>query len=144
MKGGKMRLFIPALLAVVVIAFAQTGYAKEPVEFTAEFFNTIKAGKISEAYDHLFAGSSIPSQKPQSVEVLKRQTATALPLYGAIIGPEKFREEKIGDSIVRLVYILKMERAPTVWEFYFYKPKEQWFLAYVVFNDQFQQLNKIE
>lgn len=119
-------------------------YAKEPIEFTAEFFQMVEDSKISEAYDRLFVGSPIPAQKPQAVDMLKRQTASSLPLYGGIVGIEKLREEKVGRSVVRLVYILKSEMAPTVWEFYFYKPKEKWFLANVKFNDQFQSLHRLE
>jgi len=132
------------IIAIVLATSAHIGYAKEPGEFTAEFFTMLEAGKISEAYDQLFVGSQIPAQKPQAVDMLKRQTSSGLPLYGKIVGLEKIREERIGKSIVRLVYILKLEQAPTVWEFYFYKPKGNWFLANVIFNDQFQLLHKVE
>jgi hypothetical protein len=95
---------------------------------------------ISEAYDKLFRGSSIPTEKPQSIAVLKQQTQIALPLYGKVLGYELVREESFGTSVVRLVYLLKAEKHVTVWEFYFYKPKDDWFLANVYFNDQFNYL----
>jgi hypothetical protein len=145
MKGNlKMKWFMPLLIAIVLVASSQLSQAKEPIEFSTEFFKMVEAGKISEAYDQLFSGSQIPAQKPQAVDLLKRQTSSGLPLYGGIVGLEKIREERIGNSIIRLVYVLKLELAPTVWEFYFYKPKENWFLANVIFNDQFQLLHKIE
>ena len=139
-----MKRLIPFLIGLVLIATVQHSYAKEPIEFTAEFFTLVKAGKISEAYDGLFVGSQIPAQKPQAVDMLKRQTSSGLPLYGNIVGFEKIRDERIGNSIVRLVYVLKSELAPTIWEFYFYKPKDQWFLAKVKFNDQFQLIEKTQ
>ncbi|MBW1728281.1 MAG: hypothetical protein JRJ62_12040 [Deltaproteobacteria bacterium] len=132
------------IIIVAVFAFEQIGYAKEPVEFTEEFFSMVSAGKISKAYDQLFVGSQIPAQKPQAVDMLKRQTSSGLPLYGKIVGFEKIRDERIGRSIVRLVYVLKLELSPTTWEFYFYKPKDRWFLVKVNFNDQFQLLHKME
>ena len=100
----------------------------------------LQRGRISEAYDTLFKDSNIPVAKPQAVTMIKTQTASGLPLYGDIVGFEKVREEKIGSSLVRLVYILKSEKAPTVWELYFYKAESDWFLANIVFNDQFQLL----
>ena len=139
-----MKKFTFLIIIIAVFSFVQISYAKEPVEFTSEFFTMLSAGKISKAYDQLFIGSQIPAQKPQAVDMLKRQTSSALPLYGEIVGLEKIREERIGKSIVRLVYVLKLELAPTTWEFYFYKPKGNWFLANVIFNDQFQLLHKIE
>jgi hypothetical protein len=74
--------------------------------------------------------------------MLKQQTQTVLPIYGEVIGYEFLREETFGDSVVRLVYLLKSEKHPTVWEFYFYKPKTEWFLSNILFNDQFQLLDK--
>ncbi len=139
-----MKKLVPLVVTFVWVIFADICYAKEPIEFTVEFFKMVEAGKISEAYDQLFVGSQIPKQKPQAVDLLKRQTSSGLPLYGKILGHEKIREERIGKSIVRLVYILKSEQAPTTWEFYFYKPKNNWFLSNVIFNDQFQLLHKVE
>jgi len=135
----KMTVFL--LAGIITCTFASTGFAKEPKEFVEEFFNLVKAGKVSQGYDILFAGSGIPAMKPQAVDMLKTQTASGLPMYGKILGFEKVREEKFGISIVRLVYILKSEKAPTIWEFYFYKPQTSWFLGHILFNDQFQLLD---
>jgi hypothetical protein len=104
----------------------------------------VQSGKIPEAYDQLLVGSQIPTQKPQAVDALKRQTASGLPMYGNILGVELIREEKIGESVFRLVYILKSEMAPTVWEFYFYKPKSDWFLGNILFNDEFKSLHSMK
>ena len=139
-----MKKFAPIYIAIFLVTSAHICYAKEPSEFTKDFFKMVMAGQISEAYDQLFVGSQIPVQKPQAVDMLKRQTSSGLPLYGSIVGLEKIREERIGQSIIRLVYVLKLELAPTTWEFYFYKPKGNWFLANVIFNDQFQLLHKVE
>lgn len=134
------------LLIIGIVLFVSTNncYAQEPIKSASDFFKMVKAGKVAEAYDQIFKGSQIPTQKPQAVEMLKTQTASGLPMYGKILGFEKMREEEIGTSIIRLVYILKSELHPTVWEFYFYKPKETWFLTNVIFNDQFQLLHKVE
>ncbi len=139
-----MKKFMPQLILVALIFSVHICHAKDPKEFTEDFLKMVQAGKISKAYDQLFVGSQIPSQKPQAVDMLKRQTTSGLPLYGRILGFEKIREERICESIIRLVYVLKSELAPTVWEFYFYRPNDNWFLANVIFNDQFQGLYKIE
>ena len=72
--------------------------------------------------------------------ILRQQTQNSLQIFGKILGHEFLSEKQIGSSIVRLVYILKSEKGPTVWEFYFYKPKDSWFLAKVTFNDHFGSL----
>jgi hypothetical protein len=129
------------LAGIITCAIASTGFAKEPTEFVEEFFNYVKEGKVSQGYDILFEGSEIPAMKPQAVDIIKTQTTSGLPTYGKILGFEKIREEKFGISIVRLVYVLKSDKAPTIWEFYFYKPQTSWFLRSVLFNDQFQLLS---
>ena len=134
------RIIILVLAGVMTWAMAGSCLAKEPREFVEEFFGYVKAGKVREGYDLLLAGSGIPAMKPQAVDTLKERTASALPTYGMVLGFDKVREEKFGSSIVRLVYVLKSEKAPTIWEFYFYKPQTSWFLGNVLFNDQFLSL----
>ena len=97
-------------------------------------------GKTDMAYDNLFKGSSMLTSNPQALQMLKNQTGSLLPLYGKVLGYEMIREETIGTSIVRLVYVLKSEVVPTVWEFYFYKPKDKWFVALVTLNDRFKAI----
>jgi hypothetical protein len=138
------RMIVFVLSGIMTCAIASSCLAKEPTEFVEEFFGQVRAGKVAEGYDILLAGSGIPAMKPQAVDVLKTQTASNLPMYGKILGFEKIREEKFGASVVRLVYLLKSEKAPTVWEFFFYKPQTNWFLANILFNDQFQLINRKE
>ena len=129
---------------LLLFCFCQIAAAKEPKEFTNNFFKMVRSGKIPEAFDQLFVGSQIPAQKPQAVDALKRQTASGLPIYGNVLGVELIREEKFGESIVRLVYVLKSDMAQTVWEFYFYKPKAEWFLGNILFNDEYNLLRSMK
>jgi len=105
------------------------------------FFERLIGGDINGAYDRLFAGSSIPVNKPQAVVFLKKQTASVFSLYGKPLGYELVREERFGKALARLVYILHTKVTPTVWEFFFYKPKDRWFLVNMAFNDKFDLLN---
>ena len=111
-----------------------------PKAMIETFFVEVQKGNIAVAYDQLFTGSLIPVDKPQAVNVLKQQTLANLPLYGKVLGFEQVHEEKLTDSVMRFVYILKTEKAPLTWEFYFYKPKADWFLANINYNDQFSSL----
>ena len=135
----KIIAILSCIFMFIIISFS-AAEEKSPKSFTETFLVTLKEGKISQAYDQLFVGSDIPISKPQAVDLIKSQTESMLPLYGKIIGFELIQEEKFGTSIVRLVYVLKMEKVPTVWEFYFYKPKTTWFLGNLLFNDQFNLL----
>lgn len=139
-----MRKALASITTIILILCASVALAKEPQQFTEEFFKEVKSGNINNAYDDLFKGSGIPQVKPQAVDVLKSQTTSLLSFFGAILDYEKIREENIGSSLVRFVYILKHEKAPTIWQFYFYRPKDNWFLVNVTFNDQFKNLQYIQ
>jgi hypothetical protein len=131
------------ILWTLLFLYPAAALAAEPATPKAmieTFFGGVQKGNIAGAYDQLFTGSTIPVDKPRAVTVLKQQTQANLPLYGTILGYEMVYEEKLSDSVIRYVYILKTEKAPLTWEFYFYKPKSDWFLANINFNDQFNFL----
>ncbi len=132
---------ILAIIFFVMLVSVCTAQDQSPKAMAETFFRTLQGGKISQAYDQLFAGSTIPQTKPQAVEAVKRQTESGLPQLGKILGFELIREEKFGTTIVRFVYLLKLEKSPTVWELYFYKPKTAWFIVNLMFNDQFNLLD---
>ena len=130
-------------LFAVLLMFPLCGLADDidlPKQRADAFLESIIKGDISDAYDRLFEGSTLPADKPQDVVALKQQTQVGLPLYGKTLGYELVKEEKFGESLVRLSYLLKSEKGPTVWVFHFYRPEDSWILAGVNFTDQLQQL----
>jgi len=67
--------------------------------------------------------------------MIKEQTQSTLADYGKILGYDLIREEKFGGSVLRLVYLVKSEVVPTVWQFFFYKPNSEWYLLGITFFD---------
>ena len=67
-------LLLPLLPSSSVIAAAPL-----PKQSNESFFTAVINGEIAEGYDQLFAGSSIPQDKPQAVASLKQQTQSGLP-----------------------------------------------------------------
>jgi len=134
------KVFLIAAMLVTVMTVNGEAKGDAPVRVVESFLEMLKQGDISNAYDRLFMNSNILFEKPEAVEMIKTQTAKNLPLYGHILGYEKIHGEKFGSSIIRLVYVLKSEKVATVWEFYFYKPESEWFVASIQFNDKFDLL----
>ena len=140
------KLFLLALWAAVVSgacfwsAPTAAGTDLGPKEQADLFFRQVKAGNINDAYQSLFARSGIAQAKPQALEALRRQTEAYLPLFGKILDWELVEEEKFGSSLVRMVFLLKTEKHPLTWEFFFYKPADVWFASQVTFDDQFRAL----
>jgi hypothetical protein len=131
------RILLVLCLAVIVCPV----YAQNSPRGMAEaFLSTIAQGQMAAGYTKLFEGSNIARDKGQG-SAIRKQTEAALPPLGKVLGFDLIREEPFGTSLVRLVYLLKSERHLTAWEFYFYKPKNAWFVAEVNFSDKFYLLN---
>ncbi len=128
------------LFTVTPNASAKVADVAATMQKTETFLSKLMAEQIGPAYDELFAGSTIARSKPQAVAYLKSQTATLRSLYGKVLGYERLSSRTFGDSGVRLLYILKYEVSPIVFEFYFYRVSGEWILVKVRFNDQMSWL----
>jgi hypothetical protein len=58
--------------------------------------------------------------------------------YGKSVGYEFVGEKKVGESILRLVYIEKTAKHALPWMFLFYKAPSGWVLNSFAWNDQIQ------
>ena len=114
---------------------AQTEKSATPVAIAESFLARVGKGEIGPAYDDLLSNSLINAQ-PMQVEALKRQTEVGLPLYGKGLGYELYEEHKFGASLVRLVYIQRLEKHALIWVFWFYKTQASWQVNKMNFNDQ--------
>ena len=131
--------------AIIVAAFVAGSFSAaiaddspSPKQRAEKFFHALAEKGPGPAFDLLFEGSSITSQKPQAVDAMKRQTEAALPMYGKILDSELVEEKAVGKSVVLLVYVQRLEQHPLIWRFWFYKPHDRWYLSTVFFNDQLQ------
>lgn len=129
------RVFVIGALCL----WATHGNAQQTPRAIAEAFLTAAAqGQVANGYKKLFEGSNITGNQAAGI---RSRTEAALPTYGKALGIELLREEQFGPSLSRLVYMIKSERHPTLWEFYFYKPANRWFVAEVNFSEKFTMLN---
>ncbi|GEM_PF-5604994 len=107
-----------------------------------QFLQTIVDGRVDEAYDGLFKDSSLLKLKPQAIEITKQQTNMLVSLYGKKLGFEFIKKQTFGNSVIRLIYIIKTENIPITFEIYFYKPTSKWLPASVNFEDTFSLLSE--
>ena len=138
MKIVKISLVIFLCLALCSAAVSQKeDYQKKAEKFLAD----VLKGEIDKSYNEILSKWIIEA-KPQQVQMLKAQTKTAVNMYGNLLDYEFIKQQKYGDCIVRLVYVLKSERMPFTWEFYFYKAKEvsNWELVNIKFSDEYDLL----
>jgi hypothetical protein len=124
------------LATLILLVTSAAAFAQTPSERVEEFLRQVTTSESDKAMDRLFAGSGFAESKPQDIVTLKSQTKMAMGLYGLPLGIEKIREEDLSPSLKRLVYLQKFEKYPVAWEFYFYKPKDDWVINTLNFKDQ--------
>ncbi|MDO4704884.1 MAG: hypothetical protein Q4A98_01505 [Comamonadaceae bacterium] len=81
---------------------------------------------------------------PQEITRLAKETAAQFKqltkTYGATLGYEWVRTHSAGASLVQHAYLLKLERHALRVSCIFYKPREQWQIHTVFWDDQLQTL----
>ena len=101
----------------------------------------VAAGKLKEGLLRLRPYTVYPvAEFDGQISQLDLQIPAINKRFGKAIGYDFVELEEVGDSVVRYVYIQKMEKHVMVWRFIFYKPKDKWLLNAWYFNDQIQSL----
>jgi len=77
-------------------------------------------------------------------ETTKNQFAMQAPMlasrFGKTLSSDYVNTEKVGTSLIKIMYIQKFERHLMYWNFYFYKPKDSWVLNTFRSNDRLELL----
>jgi hypothetical protein len=60
--------------------------------------------------------------------------------YGNTIGYEFISQQKVGDSLISIVYIEKTQKHALPWSFYFYKTPQGWVLNTFTWSDEMHKL----
>ncbi len=139
MKRKNVKIALVVLLGLVLCG--GTVHQKSDCQKkTEKFLAGVLKGEVDKSYDELLLNTLMAS-KAQMVKMLKEQTRVGLNMYGELLGYEFIKQQQYGDSVVRLVYVLKCEQHPLTWEFHFYKAVSDWKLANIQFNDKFDLLS---
>ncbi len=134
-----IKIVVAVFLGLVLCSAAVP--EKDDYQMRAEIFLAgIIEKEVDKSYDELFSNSLIAS-KAQMVRLQKENTLTILNMYGELLSYDFVKQQKYGDSVVRLVYVLKCEQVPVIWEFYFYKPVSDWTLVNIAFDTKYDLLS---
>jgi hypothetical protein len=80
------------------------------------------------------------SEFEAAVGQVKLQAPMYAQRFGPQTGSEFIKEDKVGDSLVRLTYIAKFEHHAMRWQFYCYHARAGWVIDTFRFDDQIQAL----
>ena len=136
MKTIKIVLLLLAGILLCSAAKPQNANYEKKID---KFLLGILKGEIDNSYNELVSGTLIETKK-QEMQMIKDQTRMIVNIHGNGINYEFIKKQKYGDSIVRLMYIIKCEKMPIAFEFYFYKASTNWKLIHFYVSDELDLL----
>ncbi len=96
---------------------------------------------VKAAFKEIREISPLPSSELDGMEKSTQEQLSLIePRYGKILGYEKVIINLKGKSVMECVYIVKCETHIIRWRFFFYKPKDKWFLNTFFWDDKIQDL----
>ena len=139
---------IQALAALLVLVVASSGATAQGVPTLADLRKVTDAAMTKVGKGDIEGGlqlirplTIIPSAE---FDVLLGQVPLQLPgmsvRFGSSLGHEFIKEEKLGDSLARLIYIHKFEKHATRWLFFAYRGKSGWVINTFRFDDKWHEL----
>jgi hypothetical protein len=140
-KGEAMKLiFIILSIFLSVNANAAELKSKDDIRnFTQSVMAQVAKGKMQEGLKLMKPYLIIPeSEFNVMAEQLKMQEPAMKQRFGNTIGVEFVKEEEVGNSLLRIIYIQKFEKHIMRWRFYFYKPRDSWVLNTFFSDDKLQ------
>jgi hypothetical protein len=133
-----LRRFVFAVLLVApLVALTGTSHAQQMTFGTAAearksidaVMTNVSAGNYDAAWKQLRVVSTFPDAEFDAfVAKFGTQSASIAQRYGPALGTEFVREEKAGNSLVRLSYLSRYERSGLRWYFVLYRSKSGWAL----------------
>jgi len=133
----KKLFFTFNLLLLSLLAFNQNIQSYEPL--MDEFFSIYKNNTPPEAIDYIFkTNPTIIQRNAEEVTQIKLKLSALTAMLGEYYGYEKIKEQKYGDSLVIVTYMLKYAYQPLFYTFTLYYPKDKWQLQTVKFDDKIQ------
>ena len=145
MQYFNLKVVKPAILVIFTCIFYSNTYAQtQPAPAGAaingvttyidKFFKTYEKDGTSKAIINIFKTN--PLVDSTSLRGLIAKIDTTRGLVGLYIGKELIVQRKASNSLVLYSYLVKHQNQPVRFTFMFYKPKNEWVIYRLYFDDQ--------
>ncbi|MGM0442478.1 MAG: hypothetical protein ACQEQC_08685 [Elusimicrobiota bacterium] len=137
------KLVNTVVLVGLLTCVAEAGLKSEAQtrRFGDKIVEEFTSGNISESFEIAKEHWPMPAEE---LDNLSSQTEAQIkqlrPRFGDIVGKEFIRREKLGDSFLRYQYIIKFENHAIRWILIFYRPKGEWVLNQLNWDDKIERL----
>ena len=131
-------------LALAFSANATADTLKNEAELRAltdRVMGALTSSGVSAAFERMKPYALVTGSEFESLSLAsKSQRDQFGARYGKTIGFEFIAQKKVGDSLVRIIYIERTEKHALPWIFYFYKTPSGWALNSFSWNDRMPQI----
>ncbi|WP_183568090.1 hypothetical protein [Mucilaginibacter sp. SP1R1] len=146
MQYINLKAIKPVFFMVIACIFCSGAYAQtQPAQPSAaavigvttyidKFFKTYEKDGTSRAIINIFKTN--PLVDSTSLKGLIAKIDTTRSLIGLYIGKELIVQRKASNSLVLYSYLVKHQKQPVRFTFMFYKPKNDWLIYRLYFDDQ--------
>jgi hypothetical protein len=122
-----------SLLVTTLPANSQTQSLTSTAEirkFTDSVMANVGVGKYDGAWKQIRPYAVVPASELDAFSKnFDQQLPTIKTRFGTPIGSDFIREDRAGDSLVRLTYIARYQRSATRWYFVFYRGEKGWVIT---------------
>lgn len=132
-----LALLILALLTADASLAATLKGEAEIRAYTDRVMAKVGSGDLAGAFANMKAYVIVPADEFDATALNSRsQRSQYGARYGAPVGFEFIAQKKMGDSLLRLIYIEKTERHALPWTFVFYRGPKGWVLNSFSWHDR--------
>ena len=134
-------IIIIAFMLIFITACEDRTSEKKTFDIAQEVVSFVEQNKVDQAFEILKLHWPLsPSEVDNLREHTERQREVVKSRYGLPIGVEFISTEKVGKSLIKHTFIEKFERHSLKWQLSFYKPKDQWIINSVYWDDKISEL----
>ena len=140
-KSRRLRALLVSTALVVLCAasaIAQPVATPEDLRrLTEQIMDKVDSGDVDDAFRLLRPRTIIGESEFDALAAqAKLQVALVGQKFGGNLGHELIRQDRVGESLVRYVYLDKFDRYALRWVFYGYKGKGGWIIHTFRLDDQ--------
>ena len=123
-------LYLPFLFLHAMISSAQ----ETPKEIVSRFFAVYEKDP-GKAVEFGFSTNKWMDRKQDEIIQVKSKLQNLVDLCGTYYGYELLSEKSAGKNLLMVVYIVRYDREPIRFSFFFYRPKDRWQLNNFSFDE---------
>jgi len=139
----KIRKFSTLLLLLSSVIIFADGFKEEAQmrSFADTFMDNIINKEFKKGFDSAKPYWPLPTVEIDSlVNQIKQQWPMIDQRFGKVVGKEFIKEERIGKSFIRYIYLHKFTNHALYWRINFYKPNDEWKINSIIYLDSLDAL----